>query len=236
MVSANRDEFAQSLAEAATKLESHQTLDEARKAIDFSLNRHLLNFLGAMRFFLDHTQTRLTRHYGDDSPPLRSFKARAAQAYDTEFAYRFTYKLRNYAQHCAMPIGHVQIETKGGGSGQRDRSLVLGFDIGELLEQGDEVWGAPLKAELQALPVVLDVAPLVDTVLAELRAVSEAVEQSERPLLIPLAEAIVSLGQPVVDAGGRPVVGVAKDNKLEIVRLPYDVLSWLERAIPAVVV
>jgi len=95
MVSANRDEFAQSLAQAATKLESHQTLYEARRAIDFSLNRHLLNFLGAMRFFLDHTQTRLTRHYGDNSPPLMAFKARTAQAYDTKFAYRFMYKLRN---------------------------------------------------------------------------------------------------------------------------------------------
>src|SRR5213082_2104134 len=83
MVSANRDEFAQSLAEAPAKLDSHQTLDEARRAIDFSLNRHLLNFLGAMRFFLDHTQTRLTRHYGDGSVPLMAFKARTAKAYDT---------------------------------------------------------------------------------------------------------------------------------------------------------
>jgi hypothetical protein len=236
MVSANRDEFAQALAQAEKNLDSHQTLEQARSAIDFVLNRHLLNFLGSMRFFLDHTQTRLTRHYGDKSVPLKTFKARTAQAYDTEFAYRFTYKLRNYAQHCAMPIGHLQLETKGGQGGQRGRSLILGFDISELLEQGDEVWGAPLKAELKALPVLLDVAPLIDRVLVELTAVSDAVEQSERPLLSSVAEIIVSLGQPVVDAGGRPVVGVAKGKKLEIVRLPYEVLSWLGHAIPAVIV
>jgi hypothetical protein len=70
----------------------------------------------------------------------------------------------------------------------------------------------------------------------QVRWVPDAVEQSERPLLAPHADTIVSLGQAVVDVGGRPVVGVAKDNKLEIVRLPYDVLSWLGRPIPAVVV
>ena len=58
MASANRDQFARSLAEAAKELESHQTLDQARRAIDFSLNRHLLNFLGAMLWLrIDPTES-----------------------------------------------------------------------------------------------------------------------------------------------------------------------------------
>ena len=236
MVAANRDSFEQALSQARTDLGSHQTLDAGREAIDFGVNRHLLNFLGTMRFFLDHTETRLKRHHGAKNAALTAFKARAAQAYDNEFAYRFMYKLRNYAQHCAMPIGHVQIDTGLGPSGQRERTLSLAFDVGELLEQGDDVWSAPLRAELKTQPTLLNVAPLVDKVLTELKEISQAVEAAERGLLAPVADVIVALGKPVVDVGGRPVVGVAKNDKLEIVRLPYDVLSWLGSSVPAVVI
>ena len=138
MVRENRKEFEDAVTSAEQTVSASATLAEARDAIDFDLNRRLLNFLTAMRFFLDHTETRLKRRYGKTNKAVQTFKTSTSASYDKVFAYRFLYRLRNVAQHCSIPIGHVKTETHTLPAGGSERSVTFGFDTPELLEGGTE--------------------------------------------------------------------------------------------------
>jgi hypothetical protein len=65
----------------------------------FNINRLVLNFLSAIRTFLDHAETYIKRTYGKESDQLKIFNNFRRSCYDTYFSYRFLYKLRNYSQH-----------------------------------------------------------------------------------------------------------------------------------------
>ena len=71
------------------------------------LNQRTVNFLSSMRTYLDHAETRLKRKYGHTSSEAKDFAVAAAKEFDNSFAYRFMYKLRNYTQHCGMPLGFI---------------------------------------------------------------------------------------------------------------------------------
>jgi len=70
-----------------------------------SLNRRLSNLLSSIRLFLDHSEFAFKRKYGKKSEEVEAFKKYASEKYDSSFSYRFVYKLRNYVQHCGIPIG-----------------------------------------------------------------------------------------------------------------------------------
>lgn len=70
----------------------------------FDINRLVLNFLSAVRTFLDHAQTYITKTYGEKSEELQSFNKSRFSCFDTHFSFRFLSKLRNYSQHIGMPI------------------------------------------------------------------------------------------------------------------------------------
>ena len=232
MVRENRREFDDAVTLADQTVSASPTLGVARDAIDFDLNRRLLNFLTAMRFFLDHTETRLKRRYGKESAVVEVFKTSISASYDEVFAYRFLYHLRNVAQHCSIPIGHIKTESHALPAGGSQRSVTFGFDTPQLLEAGG--WKQPVKSELEAAPTLLVVPPLIDDALEELAKIHTGVEDAERALLEPSADKIVALGQPIVEAGGRPVVGLRKGDQVTIVRPPHDILAWLNRPVPSV--
>lgn len=92
----------------ANKAIAHENLFEILIEVD----RHLLNILTGMRTFLDHSGTRLSRVYGNASKELASFKQACSAEYDNYFSYRFLYNLRNYAQHCGLPVGSIDIVSR----------------------------------------------------------------------------------------------------------------------------
>ena len=63
--------------------------------IFLDINRYLLNFLSSVRTFLDHTETKLKTVYGSNSVQVNKFKKKCSVEYDSNFSYRFLYKLRN---------------------------------------------------------------------------------------------------------------------------------------------
>lgn len=127
---------------------SQECLDPAL----FRTNRYVLNFLGAVRTFLDHLHTKLKRSFGGGSAQLEFFKSLTAHQFDTSFSYRFLYKLRNYTQHCGMPPVKFSVEHKPGES----VSVGLDLDVGVLLSEYDG-WGSLVKADLLALDARLSV-------------------------------------------------------------------------------
>jgi hypothetical protein len=124
----------------------------------------VMDWLGTMRTALSHWQRRLTRD-GKQEP----FLAVCRHEYDTVFAYRFLYRLRNYAQHLALPV-HAISRKKDGWS--------LTLDRNALIEQFDG-WST-VAAELQAGPSEIFVEPLVRSCMESLTRIAEVVAQAER--------------------------------------------------------
>ena len=50
-----------------------------------------------------HQAEPLNRRYSADSPEFARFKEATHEEHDSNFSYRFMYKLRNFAQHSAFP-------------------------------------------------------------------------------------------------------------------------------------
>lgn len=117
------------------------------------VNRHVLNFLSAMKTFLDHTQTRLDRQFGKESSEFKQFKAAEHAAFDNHFSYRFVSKLRNYTQHCGMPLGNISANVLQDDppDGTVKHIIDFFFDRDSLLTKFSE-WSRHVEPELKAMP------------------------------------------------------------------------------------
>ncbi len=79
-------------------------------AVDVHANaqRHIANFLSSSSAFRDRAAARL-RDRPDAKSAFEALKTECSDIYDTSFAYRVLYNLRNYAQHFAPPIAIIPI-------------------------------------------------------------------------------------------------------------------------------
>ena len=129
--------------------------------IVFNLNRCLLNFLMSIRVFLDHSEHNIKKNYGKDSERYKTFQRITSRCYDRYFSYRFLYKLRNYVQHCGMPVGNIKLYS---GLDETElsvnHSLTLYFDRDDLLKKYDS-WGSVLEDEISDFPKILKLIPIL---------------------------------------------------------------------------
>lgn len=199
VVQENHREFGDSVQSLSTLRPKFDPKVEILTAVQLNVNRRLANFLSSARLFLDHTELRLKRRYGKRSPEVEAFKSATSNAYDGVFAYRFFYRLRNYAQHCGMPVGGIVAESSVDESSRVERHTIsYWFDVEQLLRVGDDVWGN-LRPELEAGPDRLSVDEMAVQVMDELRGLSDRVVQIEYPRLQAAANVILAI---VKDASG----------------------------------
>jgi len=135
------------------------------------LNRLILNLLSSIRTYLDHTETRLKRNYGEVSEEFKLFKKLSAESFDNHFAYRFLAKLRNYSQHCGLPAGSISLTDNLNG---QDLHLYLHRD--NLLKNFDS-WGALVKPDLQAQKNEFDIFPLIDNKISLLKDINTKISE-----------------------------------------------------------
>jgi hypothetical protein len=230
MVQAALADFRAVMQSAEATVTNSGLLRDAAREIDFETNRRFLSFLSAVRTYLDHTGTRLKRQYGDGEP-FDSFKKACRSAHDGSFAYRFLYQLRNYSQHCGLPIGHVVVAaSRPTPAGPNQKRVVLGFDASDLLARGADTWGT-VRSELAAMPTVLDIEPILEEVALHLRQIEEATCTAERPFLAEAAKPVVDLLSPIARSGGVPVAGVLRPTEngtdVELIQAPVEALRWL---------
>ncbi len=195
------------------------------------VNRHFLNFLTAVRQFLDHTETRLKREYAENSEVLTVFRTSTATSFDGVFAYRFMYKLRNFSQHCGTPVGIVDFESKAiGNSGMTMHSLHLLFNAEQLLHDGGDLWG-PVRADLRKLGSQFPVDPLPRGAMTELEAIWEAVRQAERPYLEASAKVALNTVKDTLTPHTSPNVIRLWRRKgstiVELINPPVETMAWL---------
>ncbi|NGY82219.1 hypothetical protein F6Y03_10935 [Bacillus megaterium] len=179
------------------------------------INRHLLNFLSACRTFLDHNQTRLNKEFGTESEQIKRFKVACSEEYDNYFSYRFFYKLRNYAQHCGMPVGNVSIGEKTVKiSGEVEPFLSVQFDRNSLLKNYDS-WGKPVKGELLELPDFFEVNGYIDEVMGCFERINFILIEERIPDLLEGTQYIIDLIKPLKEKPGTPCIFNMSDMKSE---------------------
>lgn len=71
-----------------------------------SINRVLVNYLSSTKMFLEHTEIKIKKTFGDKSQEFSIWKSATSKEYDDYFSYRFLYQLRNFTQHIGLPIGN----------------------------------------------------------------------------------------------------------------------------------
>jgi hypothetical protein len=195
------------------------------------VNRHFLNFLAAVRQLLDHTETRLKRDYAETPEVFEVFRKRTVAAFDSVFAYRFLYKLRNFSQHCGAPVGVVDFESKViDSTGMTMHTLHLLFDAEQLLRNGGDVWG-PVRADLRKLGSRFPVDPLPREFMTELEAIWESVRQVERPHLEASAEVTLETVKEASNYCATPAVirlwHRRRSTTIEIINPPVETMAWL---------
>lgn len=139
------------------------------------INRLLLNYLSSFRTYLDHLTTRYSRLEQQGSTYLKDFKKITSTCYDTSFFYRFFYKLRNYVQHCGLPISYMHTsETADKGSVKI--TISTGFNRDVLLDGFD--WGS-VRNDLLKQPERLELLPCLEGFLHEVQNINLVVTSIE---------------------------------------------------------
>lgn len=108
------------------------------------------NFLSAASAFRDRAASRVSRKWGHDSSEGRSLKAKTSQLFDSSFAYRLMYALRNYAQHHELPISLVPINAERCADGSMIARVSLHLHPMALAES--DRLSSKIRAELHAVP------------------------------------------------------------------------------------
>ncbi len=230
MVAGNLLEYSRLSKRVVASPEPQEWSKDERLRIAREVNRELVNFLGATRLYLDHLQTRISRRYGHESPPLVAFKKATATAFDTEPAYRVLYKMRNFIQHCGMPIRMVAVNSRleYTPDGPSITEVVIDCDSADLLERYDS-WGAA-KRDLEALGPKLDLDDLSIRMLAELQKIDRCVREAETPYLLAAGGAIMNLLCEVLSEETTAAVGeVESDGKYHNLRIMEPPMDMLER-------
>jgi hypothetical protein len=139
-----------------------------RNQLANSLATSIVNWLTAMRLFLDHEATDLKRRFGKEAPEVKAFEEATAAAFDAaEPGYRFASKFRNYVQHCGVPLSRIDFVRPSGSNPRAKQSVRLLVDRDALLEKFDG-WG-PVKKDLQRFPPRFEILPLIASAMTGIR-------------------------------------------------------------------
>lgn len=205
------EEFLECLDLHAEGYEQDSRMDWERiHAIVLDIQGRLMTLLFLTRALLDHWEYRLKRQNGQASRQVDAFKQACSEAYDGHFGYRFLYKLRNYAQHCTLPIDNLALSSFVDKHGQVRNRLSLTFTRDNLLEEA-ELWGS-LWRELKGMPERLDVAPLVEEMMTCLKCIRERVLSEQIVDLVEPAKEMLRLESIGRELGGKACLMTVSDG------------------------
>jgi hypothetical protein len=205
MVDRNEEELHQELAKSLAEFSKQGLEARSLNRFAFRANWRVVNYLASMRFFLDYTETRTKRRFGKTSSQAQLLKRACSDAFDGQFAYRFLYKLRNYAQHCGLPIGSLDVRGEPTPSGvPAEPELTIYFSPQQLLEEYEE-WGL-VRQDLERMSAPLPVNPLITQMTAELHKIHKVAVQFEFPELKAAGQLVVGVLADALGTSGVPAL------------------------------
>jgi hypothetical protein len=228
--------------------------DVLARTIYSDLNRLILNLLALARMFLDHTEYDLKGKYGKTSPEFVDFKNMCSQKYDANFSYRFAYKLRNFVQHCGMPIGSIEISSsrykKEGSKSHKveytnvnllsNHTLSIFFDRNKLVESFDG-WGKNIKQELEGMDKHIEVTQHIRSFVSDLLEIHCSLVDRRVEKVKASSDYLFDLAKPVLEKNERAKPAIAMspvrsernwaDEKISFRYFPIDIMRYIrERA------
>lgn len=171
-----------------------------------TVNCHILNFLSAMRTYLDHTETYIKREHGKASAAAEHFKTATANEFDNCMSYRFLSQLRNFTQHCGMPLGKLEMraDANSTGGGKHKQSFELWF-LRDYLLTNFTGWKM-VADDLNAQPPEFAVTPHIDAVIPCIERIEKVVVSDDAPRLSPHVQTLESLASEVEHLDGSPCI------------------------------
>lgn len=201
---------------------------DALEDIVLNINTCIMNFLSSFRTFLDHTETKFKRKYGEESIETVRFKKFISNIYDSDFSYRFIYKLRNYTQHCGMPIGDISSHSVGINEDTKEtkESLHILFNRDELLENYDG-WGTFVREELKKQQPKFDINSHIDKAMKHVEEIKKEIILIELPYLLEDVKFLVTLLDKIKKNGD--IKSLVTPGVFEFIENGYDVINGKKR-------
>ncbi|MBV8890890.1 MAG: hypothetical protein JO266_02770 [Acidobacteria bacterium] len=128
------------------------------------LSGKLDDLLSTLRGFDDRTSHALSQRYNKNSGQYTAFKQALSYEFDHNFAYRFSWHLRNYSQHRGNPISRIHAGSRLGNDGSIERYCTPVFDSTELLANYPE-WHARVRDDLRTINGEFPVEVVVDSLM-----------------------------------------------------------------------
>jgi len=86
----------------------------------------LINFLGSANSFLDQSQVRIRKVWGEQSQDFVAWDKMRRDLHREHFSFRFLYQLRNFAMHRALPISGLDVQ---GVRSSPEEPLLINVDV-----------------------------------------------------------------------------------------------------------
>lgn len=223
----NYESYKRFLKQSLEEYSKNPSIEYARfDYISLNINRHLLNYLSSIRTFLDHTETILKKNYGNNSLEVKDFKNVCSKSYDEHFAYRFLYRLRDYAQHCGMPLGKIEIDSKEDPpySGKITTYLAVKFSRDTLLTNFDS-WKR-IRKEIEMQPPEFEINQHIDKVMECLEEINLTLIKADMPKALESAKKIQGLLNCLNYGSGLPCIFLEivpkKEEEVEHLRMKIE--------------
>lgn len=155
------------------------------------LNRVLTNFLSSFRLFVDNLESFFKKSHGPLSDEYLSFKRTVQHEFNSKFAYRLMYSLRNYSQHKGFPIKSVGMDNNVDRYTREVTSVfTVNFDKDQLLSD-DPGNFRHLKHDFALYNRLFPVLPQVTKIRESLALISNAITNTEKTRMIEMSNKLL---------------------------------------------
>lgn len=129
----------------------------------------LLNWVISTRFYLEVEREYIRSTHGTDSLQMGVFRAAASREFNAHAGYRFTYNLRDYAQHGGIPLSAMTVQASDGGG----RRLVPHVTRDSLLATSFK-WSKHARKIIDDSDGVIPLMPMIEDAMAGLDQIERA--------------------------------------------------------------
>lgn len=206
----------------------------ARSELVFDLNSRLALWLESFRLFLNHTETELKRRYGEHSEQWESWARTKSGVFDSHFAYRFMYHLRNYL-HVRMPISRISMRSWEVEPGVVVGDLQVAFSRDQLLE--GYKWHPKVREDLVTLDEDFPVLPLVQEMAGCIDQLMLGRLHIQLPNAVTASKLLEGFVQEALTEDSQPammrIIDLGENGKrlnMELKAIPMEWLPLVERA------
>lgn len=197
--------------------------------LKIEINRIVQNYLSSVRMFIDHCDANLNRRFGKESTEYLDFKKTLSEFYNNTFEYRFIYKLRNFCQHCGLPVSDFSIDNY-----QDFITLELNFNSEYLLNEYDS-WKADLKKDLEQINGLFSVNQVMSNHFKKMELISKKIHSLYESIFLSSLKKLDLYTKEYRDEFELIIVtennSTSESKNITITRFPFDIIDKFKNGI-----